>query len=660
MSGQDVPYRPDLQGLRAIAVLIVVFEHAKISLIPGGFIGVDVFFVLSGYLITGLLFREFGYNKYIEFLSFYARRLKRILPAMITMIIISSLAGFWLLSGVEAREQLISGPFAATWTSNLYFAFVKFDYFNEFANRDIFLHTWSLGVEEQFYLIWPCILVILFWIEKKLAPGNIESGKYNISISGLGLIFIASLISSIYWTINEPQLGFYLMPSRIWQLTLGAIVYISFENLLLNKLDNKFTIDKEIIVKIILAFGLILIIGSAFALNRNITYPGFWAVLPSFGAALIISSGYMLSKGKVSPLAHPILIWLGDRSYSLYLWHWPILALGFSLGFQNVFPKLCLLLLALLAAMGSFQLIELPFWKGKLSHAKPHRMILFSLLIMLTITLALYHTWRHLPKRNTDSDLSNQWRIDIPVIYKMSCDAWYFHARVEPCEFGADEANKKVVFIGDSIGAQWFSFIPALFPKPDWRIIVLTKSSCPIIDEDIFYERIGKTYQVCTDWRNAALDEIDKLKPDVLIIGNAATYNFSETQWLEGSARILERVSKIAKRVLVIPGTPNLGFDGPGCVSRNMIRDQVNISACSTKGRLQQIDAITTYLSRAAQRFPNVHLLDLNDLVCPMGTCSAITIEGIVVFRDSQHLTNSFVTSRIPQIRKKLEMLSTE
>lgn len=389
-------------------------------------------------------------------------------------------------------------------------------------------------------------------------------------------------------------------------------------------------------------------------------YPGFRAFLPSLGAALVISSIYTITNEKTSPLAHPVLVWIGDRSYSLYLWHWPILVLGFSLGYQDTLSKLVLLLLSLLIAMLSFRVIELPFWRGKWSYATPHHMILFSLLIMLSTTLALYQTWRYSPQQDVATDISNQWRTDIPIISKISCDAWYAHAHVEPCVFGDASASKNVVFIGDSIGAQWFSFIPTLFPEPNWRTTAFTKSACPIVDEDIFYQIIGKNYQVCTDWRNAVLGELNKLKPDVLIIGSASTYAFDETQWVEGSSRILAQASKVAKTILLIPGTPNLGFDGPGCVSRNMIRDQVNISACSTKGRLQQIDTITAYLSRAAQRFPNVHLLDLNDLVCPMGTCSAITMEGIVVFRDSQHLTDSFVTSRIPQIRKKLEKLSTE
>lgn len=152
-------YRPDLQGLRAIAIALVVFAHAGVKWLAGGFIGVDVFFVLSGYLITGLLIREYEQSGRILLARFYARRLKRLLPALVVMLVLTAVLTLRLLSNLEIRAQLASAPFAATWSSNLYFAWTTHDYFDELAARDLFLHTWSLGVEEQFYLIWPLLLL---------------------------------------------------------------------------------------------------------------------------------------------------------------------------------------------------------------------------------------------------------------------------------------------------------------------------------------------------------------------------------------------------------------------------------------------------------------------------------------------------------------------
>ncbi len=203
--------------------------------------------------------------------------------------------------------------------------------------------------------------------------------------------------------------------------------------------------------------------------------------------------------------------------------------------------------------------------------------------------------------------------------------------------------------------------IPEIFSEPHWRTIVLTKSSCAIVDEDYYYPRIGKIYQVCTDWRNAVLDELDTLKPDVLIMGSAATYDFSETQWLEGSSRILKRVSKAAKKVFIIPGTPSLGFDGPGCVSQHLSPEgRIDRRACLAKDRLQHVQSVTKILELTTNNFSNVYMLNLNDLVCPNENCNAISEEGVVIFRDSQHLTDSFVRAQIPFVRERLKQLNKD
>ncbi len=197
--------------------------------------------------------------------------------------------------------------------------------------------------------------------------------------------------------------------------------------------------------------------------------------------------------------------------------------------------------------------------------------------------------------------------------------------------------------------------IPAIFQKPRWRTIVLTKSSCPMVDHDMYYSRIGKIYQVCTDWRNAVLDKLETIKPDVIIMGNAATYGFTEIEWLEGSARVFAKLNQTQATIFVIPGTPNLGFDGPGCVSRHISPEgRINRKNCLAEDRLKLIDRNVGYLENAVNRFPNIHLLNLNDLVCPEDKCNAIAMNGVIVFRDNQHLTDSFVRSQVPIIRDRM------
>jgi peptidoglycan/LPS O-acetylase OafA/YrhL len=652
-------FRPDLQGLRALAIVLVVLGHAGLSFVPGGFIGVDVFFVLSGYLITGLLWRELERDGRIVYSRFYARRLKRLLPALVTMLCISSGLAVWLLSSAESKAQLASGAFAATWTSNLYFVFTSVAYFNELAGRDLFLHTWSLGVEEQFYLVWPLVMLALV----RFGGARLEDGNRGRRLLFWGLLatLLASLAASIHWSYVMPQSAFYQMPSRIWQFALGALLHLSLRG------ETSAAPGPGVRLggypaSVVLSMGLALILGSAVGLDPNRAYPGLWALVPSLGAVLVIAAGHGLAESGRSPLAHPALVWLGDRSYSLYLWHWPVLMLGFSLGFDGQSgPIAGLVLLSILAAMLSYRLVELPFWKGRFSHHAPRQVLLAGGGLMACVVLTLTFALTHLPETQRPTDRSLQALLDVPTIYRMDCDTWYADADVRPCIFGDKSAAKTVVLLGDSIGVQWFSAVADAFPEPEWRLVVLTKSSCPLVDEDFFYGRIGQVYHVCTRWRNGVLDELDRLKPDVVVLGSSPTYSFSERSWVEGSARILARVSKAAGDVYVIPGTPSLPFDGPGCADRSVSPDgDVDPSACLAEDRLQRVEPVAGYLGQAAGRFANVRLLDLNDLVCPGGACNAIGPNGELVFRDSQHLTDSFVRSVARAVRQRLLRLHGE
>ena len=221
-SSSGTSYREDLQGLRAIAVLLVVLAHAGWSELEGGFVGVDVFFVLSGYLITGILVRELTGTGKIDLLKFYTRRLRRLLPALLVMVAVSFAVAVQLLSAAEARSQLGSSPYAVSWTSNLFFALRTVDYFDQLSVKDLFLHTWSLGVEEQFYLVWPAFLLALFALGARLGGSGERWLLPGVIVAGL-----TSLVLCLYWTSAAPEFAFYLMPARIWQLSLGALVYLA-------------------------------------------------------------------------------------------------------------------------------------------------------------------------------------------------------------------------------------------------------------------------------------------------------------------------------------------------------------------------------------------------------------------------------------------------
>ena len=656
-SGHGVAFRPDLQGLRAIAVLLVILAHAGVSAFSGGFVGVDVFFVLSGYLITGLLVRELERERQIALLHFYARRLKRLLPALAVMLAGTVFLAAWLLSSFEAYAQLRSGPYAATWTSNIYFAVASVDYFDDLAARDLFLHTWSLGIEEQFYLFWPLLLISLFWISQKLW-GRTRQGL----VWGLISVAACSFILSLYWTFEWPNAAFYLMPARAWQFAMGGLLCFLFRSPVLFSVLAQEGRQRNLVAWFVLVAGLLMITISAIVLDDNVQYPGAWALLPSLGATLTILAGAGFSRGRTGPLTHPALVWIGDRSYSLYLWHWPILILGFSLGIEpQSIEVLGLVLCSLLFAMISYEWIELPFWKGRASTFPLQRTLLASVLVMVSTVAVWVHASRFVQDQTAAENRGVLSGVDLPEIYRMPCDAWFSHARVEPCVFGPEDAPATVVLLGDSIGAQWFSMVPGIFKTPNWRTVVLTKSACPIVDEDIFYKRIGRIYDVCAEWRRDVLTWLDMERPDVLIVGNAATYDFSDEQWIEGTRRILDRVSRSSGSVVVIPGTPSLGFHGPGCLRRNIeAGEKPSVSSCIAADRVEIVRPVEVLLAQAVLPYDNVRLLSLNDFVCPGGVCSALGKNGIVVFRDQQHLTDSFVRSQVARIRERLPVCVAE
>lgn len=647
----NTSYRLDIQGLRAIAIGLVVFAHAKVPGFGGGFVGVDVFFVLSGYLITGLLVQERISSGRIRYVTFLARRLKRLLPALLAMLVLVLVAAALLLSAYETRMQTGSFLFSATWTSNLFFAFVDRDYFSALQAEDLFLHTWSLGIEEQFYLVWPWLVMGSFLLFDGKAS---DDHKRIVLLRVLAVVFVSSFLLCLYWSNSQQLLSFYMMPARGWQFSLGAAVFLWF------RYRND---TSQLSGMPIGGIGLLLIFVSSIALRPDLTYPGYFALFPSFGAAFVIAAGSRDKTAGVSGvLASPYLVWLGDRSYSLYLWHWPVLLLGKSFGFTNSeFGVAWLIGLALLLSMVSYRFVELPFWKGRWSNGAPTRAILVSVVAVMAVAAASEGLKRNVyvePEMMTVAGYNP--RGDAPgAIYSagLNCDTGHVSAQLVPCGLGSRDGKFRAILLGDSIGAQWTTMIAGIYSSPDWQVIVLTKSACAIVDESYFYDKIGVEYEVCTDWRNAAIEYIGQLDPDIVFIGSSAAYPFSESQWVDGTNRVLSKLSEKAENVVIIPGNPMLSFDGPSCLDEPYkfsyrLRDSQR--ECEEAQFASISDDVAGYLKRSAKAVPNAGVLDLNDLVCPDRRCAARREDGMPVYRDEQHLTRSFVNAQIFEARKRL------
>ena len=651
-------YRPDIEGLRAIAILLVVVAHAGVPWLRGGFVGVDIFFVLSGYLITGLLLQEVGDHGRIRFGAFYARRLQRLLPALLLMIAVVALLALVIVPPSQQPFQAIAGATAAVWLSNVHFALLHLDYFGPGADSNLFLHTWSLGVEEQFYLLWPLLLFVSLgaW---RMQAHSLHLARLKIVMA---LVLLASLALCVLWTARAPQLAFYLMPARAWEFALGALVFMLARPAALREAEGA---DAATATRngrgawLIGWAGLLLIALAALVYGPNMPYPGIRALLPALGAAAVLYAGVATAQaGAARVLSVRPLQALGKVSYSWYLWHWPILLLGLQLDPGAALPlRLALVALALLLAMLSYRLVETPLRRNRALLARPYAVIGAALGLMLLANVGAItwyndvSAWLQAPQQQKLAAAS----MDAPVIYRMGCDTWYRSAQVNVCGFGPANAAHTAVLMGDSVGAQWFPAIHRAFERPGWRLLVITKSSCPMVDEPLFYPLIGREYTVCTQWRKDALHYVASLKPAVLLLGSTSTYGFTRAQWIDGTRKVLQRVAGAAQDIFIIRATPHLAFDGPACLmQRRWLGIWKVLHACSSPGSGHTNDAVYRWQSEVARGFGNVHMLDLDPLVCPHDICKAER-DGMVVFRDNQHMTASFARSLAGALAQRMQ-----
>jgi peptidoglycan/LPS O-acetylase OafA/YrhL len=644
-------YRSDIEGLRAVAILLVVAAHARVAWLAGGFVGVDVFFVLSGYLITGLLVQEIQTTGGLRFAAFYARRLRRLLPALLLMLAVVCILGWLLIAPPEQPGQATAAASAAMWLSNFYFAFSHLAYFSQGAETNLFLHTWSLGVEEQFYLVWPLLLI--------LALGTWTGAKRPLNPRRLKIamlaVFSISLVTCVVWTHSDPRLAFYMMPSRAWQFALGALVFLYFgapaaaadAGTPLETLNR----PKRIAVRRWGGWlGLGLIAAAALVLDGQVPYPGSWALLPALGAAAVLAAGARTSNiGVGRVLSWRPLQGIGRVSYAWYLWHWPVLLLGATLvDMHSGWNRLGLVVLSFAAAVLSYHLLETPIRRNPRLVARPRMAVFYALALMFVAgVLAIYWHNSAMYRMTQPEQLRYvKVRTDAPIIYRMGCDDWYHSAKVKVCAFGPSNAKHTAVAIGDSVALQWFPAFAEVFNKPGWRLLVLTKSACPMVDAPLFYPRIGREYTECAKWRHDALQKIAALKPDIVILGSTYTYDFTQQQWIKGTSEVLQAISAAVGHVYILRSTPTLSFDGPACLApRSRLYAALSPKGmCVAPATNVHSNEVYHWLETAASGFGNVSMVDMTDAICPDGQCRAEQ-HGVIVFRDSQHMSATFVRS---------------
>lgn len=454
----QIKYRPDIDGLRALAVLLVVLYHAKFPIL-GGFVGVDVFFVISGYLITAIIRKEIS-NGSFTYAGFYNRRIKRIFPSLLVVLFSTLVASIFILMPDEFMYMIKSSIFTILSISNFLFYFNATSYFSGNADQIPLLHTWSLSVEEQYYLIVP--LLIAFVIKK------VRRHELLTFI----LIILVLFVVSQYGAMTDTSLSYYMLPFRAFELMIGGITSI---------LTSKYNFESKNISNKIAILGLVLIAFSSLSLEKESLFPGYNALIPCMGAALIIIAG---ANQPTTPIVNRYLtlkpiVFIGKISYSMYLWHWPIIALLNYRGIEfSIFVKLGILLLTIALSIFNYYAFENRVRKLNID-------FLHSLLILLILPLfcfSLIFFWgsakNGFPERFKNNDFANENRAEVK--YSQCYDS-YLLTKDGLCIIGDVTKKPETIMIGDSIAGSYIEFIDYLAKDAGKSIAVTVSSSLPPI-----------------------------------------------------------------------------------------------------------------------------------------------------------------------------------
>jgi peptidoglycan/LPS O-acetylase OafA/YrhL len=658
---EDRPFRPDVEGLRAVAVLLVVLYHSSVSALSGGYIGVDVFFVISGFVITGVLLRERASSGRTSILAFYGRRCRRIIPAATLVIIVTVFLSYFFLGTVGGSRAAIDGRWATVFLANFHFISTGTSYLGSQRPPSPLQNYWSLAVEEQFYVVYPTLFLMLAGIRTRL------SLRARLAI-GLVIVFCGSLAFSIIDTSSDAT-GAYFSPfTRAWELALGALVAVGTPWLL--KVPAQ-------IAAVATWFGLGAILVAAFSFTSHTAYPGSLVTIPVIGASLIIAGGVRAPRFGVEALLHlPPFRGLGRLSYSLYLWHWPILIVAAEHGgsASPSFPgSLGWVLVALAASVATYVLVENP-----IRHAKPLLLIrwasigLGAALIAMTLAVVTFQSLLEIgtgigveggvvPAASPASGggpvaslqtvlrlvaasdhIQSAPRNLVPPLSQavlqpltnlgeppLSCYSALSRSAVRGCTFGDRSGSFTMVLYGDSHAAMWFPDIDKIATQAHWRLVVLVGHNCALSWYPMPLPGPNHDGAYCNQLHRFAVDTINRINPDLLIVAQAINIRIKPNQWQRGLMQQLKRITAPKTAKLVI-GTEPPFAGGPLCLAKHV----ADVQACSIPPR----DHLTAYVNaeKQAAAVAGARYIDVLPWFCAR-TCSSI-IGKYDVYFNAEHV----------------------
>lgn len=650
-------YRPDIDGLRAVAVLPVVFYHAGFSGPSGGFIGVDVFFVLSGFLITSIVAREITEGQF-SLISFYERRARRILPALTVVIFASLVIGWFVMLPTEMKSLGQSAFATAFFLSNVYFT-LTLDYFAQAAEFAPLLHTWSLAVEEQFYLFFPPLLMLLFWW-RWWRPLWIVAGLSLLSFTA------AEMILS-----SRPDWVFYLIPFRAWELGAGAMLALA----------SLRPPQRRVVREVLAATGFFAILIPVFVFDSSMPFPAMAAVPPVFGAALLIWIGAHGGGSIVSALlSGRTLVWIGLISYSLYLWHWPILAFLRIVLDTAVLPMpiaTTAVAVSIALAWLSYRFVERPFRMHPSRGLGRNSIFAVSALSLAVVTGAgwILHVSDGFPAR-------------LPAaVTAMAAFASDQNARREECFKRApseglcaigsppgEDEDVDFLFWGDSHADAFMPGMDRAAKLVDRSGVFAGYSGCPPI---LGIQRIS-TGPACSMFNESVWYSLEG-RTDIPLVILGARWSISvegtryrseagndvRLEWIGGSeahsgdfdnASIVEaglnatvaRILATERNVILLGPVPEIGRNVPNASARQVLLGWSHPASVTRQEFEARAGRTERILMRVADAHEGVRYVSLSDLFCDAHRCRTTSAEGQPLYVDDDHISQTAALSLLP------------
>ncbi len=673
-------YRRDLDGLRAIAVLLVIVHHVAPDLLPGGFVGVDVFFVISGYLMTGILDASTRDRSY-RYIDFVWKRCRRIIPALVTVLVATLLMGACILTGpelVNLARHVIAGSLSS---SNL-LLWSEVGYFDISAATKPLLHLWSLGVEEQFYLVWPLLLSMLPVLGRTRL-------LVIIALSAISLMISENLAYS------DPAQAFYMLHSRAWELGAGAIVALMWP---INESFSTPSNDRTKHVRAAVSvFGVALILGAAWQTRAVDAWPGLSALAPVVGTALILATGPFALANRTA-LSNGTARWIGQRSYALYLWHWPPLAFLHILAAERAWSAgtvqwagVLLMLPVVVLSHATLTLIERPARDRAVRtaassvisarHLLPYGMILGA----LALTSAALMRTHGLPNRygTAGTDAMALLRDASPD----SITAYGTYAT--RCQL-ADKGNATwcwrtagagtgIAVFGDSHAEVLFAGLADL-KGPQPMLLTGRKGCAPLLQPDVIDNRLSEICRRAAQLAHAAIRSdssigtvllvsrgaayvtgegfgVDSQRPVVPVTVQRNTHDTTELQRaLEaGLEASIQSFLAAGKRVVLVIGVPELGFLPEECLIGRPFGLRTIRTPCAVPRAMvdQRNHEYRALVRRLSQRMPALDVVDASGIFCDDQYCHAQR-NGRLLYQDGNHLTLSGSRLLVAQLRTQL------